>query len=246
MSKNHNKLTPLEREKIAVWLAQNKSKREIARRLSRSDSTIRDEIERNSFGDYYVAVHAQARAEKRVVKARRRHPLKNKSVYKYVLKKLRGGWSPEQISGRLKLKHLGNNFWHLHHETIYRFIYAKENKHKMLWEYLPRKQKKRKEKYGRKVQKSRIPDRVSIHDRPEEVESREVFGHWEGDSIEGKNHQGGIHTEVERKTRFMLAGFVRDLTFQPTSQIHTLAGSEGLMKTVMDLSEDTCQRKLTF
>lgn len=217
MSRKHNKLTAFEREKISIWLSKSVSRREIARRLNRSDSTIRDEIKRNSFGEYYVAVHAQARAEKRVVRARRRHPLKNKSVYKYVFKKLRSGWSPEQISGRLKLRKPDNPYWHIHHETIYRFIYAKKNKHKALWEYLPRKQKRRRKKHGRKAQRSRIPDRVSIHDRPSEVENREVFGHWEGDSIESKNHRGGIHTEVERKTRFMMAMFVKDLTAGETA-----------------------------
>lgn len=217
MAKTHHKLTPVERENIAIWLAQSISKREIARRLNRSDSTIRDEIKRNSFGKHYVAVHAQARSQKRVIKARHRHPLKNKSVYKYVLRKLRSGWSPEQIAGRLKLQHPSNSFWHIHHETIYRYIYSKENKSKQLWEYLPRKQRKRRKKYGRKAQRSRIPDRVSIHDRPREIESRLIFGHWEGDSIEGKNHQGGIHTEVERKTRFMMAKFLQTLTAQETA-----------------------------
>lgn len=217
MGKIHIKLTAFEREKISIWLAQKVSKREIARRLRRSDSTIRDEIKRNSFGEHYVAVHAQARAEKRVVKARHRHPLKNKSVYRYVLRKLRSGWSPEQISGRLKLRKPNNPYWEISYECIYQFIYHKNNKHKQLWEYLPRKQKRRRKKHGRKAQRSRIPDRVSIHDRPKEIESRLVFGHWEGDSIESKNHQGGIHTEVERKTRFMMAKFVKDLTAKETA-----------------------------
>ena len=217
MGKTHTKLTALEREKISIWLAQNISKREIARRLNRSDSTIRAEIKRNSCGKHYVAIHAQARAQARVIQARRRHPLKNKSVYSYVLKKLRSGWSPEQIAGRLKLRHPDNSYWHIHYETIYRFIYAKENKHKAWWEYLPRKQKRRRKKYGREAQRSRIPDRVSIHDRPDEVESRLAFGHWEGDSIEGRNHQGGIHTEVERKTRFMMARLLSNLTAQETA-----------------------------
>ena len=212
MSKSHHKLNAFEREKISIWLAQGESKREIAKRLDRSDSTIRAEVRRNSFGEYYVAVHAQAQAEKRTVKSRHRHPLKNKSVYAYVLKKLRSGWSPEQIAGRLKLKKPDNPYWNISYECIYQFIYTKENKHKALWEYLPRKQKKRRKKYGRKAHRSRIPDRVSIHNRPKEVESRSVFGHWEGDSIEGRAHKGGIHTEVERKTRFIMAKFIKDLT----------------------------------
>ncbi len=219
MGKQHTKLTAIERENIAIWLSQGVSKREIARRLGRSDSTIRDELRRNSFGNHYVAVHAQAKAGRRVVAARFRHPLKNPSVYSYVLKKLRYGWSPEQIAGRLKLGKPDNPYWQIHHETIYRFIYAQENKTKALWEYLPRKQKKRKKKYGRKSQRVRIPDRVSIHDRPSEVETRLVFGHWEGDSVESKSHKGGMHTEIERKTRYTMAVFLQTLTAEETAHV---------------------------
>lgn len=216
MGKTHSKLSALEREKIAVSLAQGISKREIARLLGRSDSTIREEVKRNRWKDGYVAVHAQAETVKRVARARKRHPLKNKSVYKYVRKKLHKGWSPEQISGRLKLKHPGNRYWYIHHETIYRYIYDSANQEKELWEYLPRKQKKRKKKGGRKVHRSRIPDRVSIHERPVEIGAREVFGNWKGDSIEGKAHKGGIHTQVERKTRLTLAFLLPDLTAEQT------------------------------
>jgi transposase, IS30 family len=214
-----NKISPLERDQIALWHSQNLSLREIAKKLDRNVSSISREIKRNSFGEYYVAIHAQAQFTKRIAKARTRHPLKNKSVYAYVLKKLRSGWSPEQIAGRLKLMKGGNPYWHIHHETIYRFIYSKENKHKMLWEYLPRKQKKRRKKYGRKTQRVRIPDRVSIHDRPSEVESREMFGHWEGDSVINKAHKGGMHTEVERKTRFTMATFLKSREASETAQV---------------------------
>ena len=219
MGKPHTKLTAEERENIAIWLSQKVSKREIARRLSRSDSTIRDEIKRNRFGQHYVAVQAHAKWEKKKSLAGGRHSLKNKSVYSYVLKKLRGGWSPEQIAGRLKLKKPNNPYWRISHECIYQFIYAEENKQRAFWEYLPRKQKKRKKKYGRKAQRVRIPDRVSIHDRPSEIENRLVFGHWEGDSVESKGHKGGVHTEVERKTRFTMATFLKTLTAEETAMI---------------------------
>ena len=133
MSNQHSKLTALERELISIWLSQSVSKRKIARRLSRSASTIRAEIKRNSWSGHYVAVHAQAVAEKRIVTARKRHLLKNKSVYKYVMRKLRYGWSPEIIAGRLKLKHPNNSYWHIHHETIYRYIYGKAQQRKGLF-----------------------------------------------------------------------------------------------------------------
>ncbi len=210
--KKHKQLTAQDRDVIAVWHSQSLSIRQIAIRLSKNASTISRELNRNRWGKHYVAIHAQALTNKRSQLARKRHPLKNPSVYKYVLKKLLKGWSPEQIAGRLKLKKPNNPYWHICHETIYAFIYYEATKTKRLWEYLPRKQQRRRKQNGRSTRRSRIPDRVSIHQRPGEAESREIFGHWEGDSIEGKGHRGGIHTQVERKTRYYLAQLVSDLT----------------------------------
>jgi IS30 family transposase len=124
-------------------------------------------------------------------------------VYATVFAKLRSGWSPEQIAGRLKLEQ-GHPV--ICPETIYQFVYQEQNREKQLWEFLPRHQKKRRKQTGRSVQKVRIPQRVSIHRRPELVDQRTAFGHWEGDTVEGKRSEGdGIHTEVERQTRFLLA-----------------------------------------
>ena len=91
------------------------------------------------------------------------------------------------------------------HETIYRFIYGPENKHLKLWQYLPRGHVKRRKWRGRKSRTELIPNRVSIHQRPEAVNNRKTFGHWEGDSIVGKGHREAIHTEVERVTRYLQA-----------------------------------------
>lgn len=157
-----------------------------------------------------------------------KQPLKNKKIYAYVIEHLRSGWSPEQIAGRLKLvDHPDDKSWHICHETIYQFIYKKKTdvtkeglrqksildktqkgKEKSsitvtdydhpLWEYLRRKQTKRRKRNGRKVQRVRIPDRVSIHNRPKIIARRKQFGHWEGDSLVGKSHISGLHTEYER------------------------------------------------
>lgn len=53
---------------------------------------------------------------------------------------------------------------------------------------------------GRGVHRERIKYRVSIHDRPKEVETREEFGHWESDSVLGAGNTGGIHTMVDGKS----------------------------------------------
>lgn len=209
------KLTEDERDCIAMLRSQGISIREIGRRLSREHSTILREIKRNRFGEYYVAIHAQNLAEERKSEAGRRTPLKNKLIYSYVLEKLGEGWSPEQIAGRLALeqgKHI------ISHETIYRFIYGKENKEEKLWEYLPRKQKHRKKQHGRSSQKIRIPDRVSIHLRPEVINLRQELGHWEGDTVEGKGRRESIHTEVERASRFLMAAKIAAITSEETAK----------------------------
>nr|WP_244301098.1 IS30 family transposase [Leucobacter insecticola] len=77
----------------------------------------------------------------------------------------------------------------------------------------PRGHKKRRKHHGRKVHSSKIPNRVSIHHRPPEVNERATFGDWEGDSVVGvRSVGGGVHTEVERQTRMMFATKVDTLT----------------------------------
>lgn len=201
-------LTDDERDLIAIWKGQGFSVTAIAEKLSRNPATITRELSRNKsyVSGQYIAISAKSQAEKRARRSHLRHPLKDPAVYAYTLEKLRNGWSPEQISGRLRRDH-GRPV--IHWETIYRFIYQTSNQDKKLWEYLPRKQKSRRKHNGRSVHKERIPQRVSIHDRPGVIDSRAEFGHWEGDTIEGRKSDGdGIHTEVERLSRLMLAGKV--------------------------------------
>ena len=58
-----------------------------------------------------------------------KEPLKNSDIYSYVLDNLRAGWSPEVISGRLrKVDHKGEPHYQICSETIYHFIYSKNNK----------------------------------------------------------------------------------------------------------------------
>ena len=93
-------------------------------------------------------------------------------------------------------------------ETIYSFIYSEEYKHRKFWEYLPWGRKKRRPKAGRRVHRGSIPGRISIHNRPTVIDQRVEFGHFEGDTVEGKGHKDGVHTEVERVSRKFFAKLV--------------------------------------
>lgn len=219
---HHTKLTARERDLIAIWKGEGVRIREIARRLGRSHSTIIDEIRRNSYkGKYYVAIHAQAKTDKRKYLARKRHPLKNSKTYSYVIEKLEWGWSPEEIAGRLR-KVYGKTV--ICTETIYSFIYSDHPgaRRLALWQYLPRKHKKRRKKYGRRVQKGRIPERVSIHSRPAQVDNRRKPGHWEGDTMEGRKiDHDGVHTDLERLTRKVVATKIKNVDSDQTIVVQT-------------------------
>lgn len=203
----------MERDKIAIWKSRGISNNNIAKRLKRNPSTIGREIERNSFnGKYYVAIHAQEKWMKRKSSAGKRYPLKNDEVFKWVIKRLVRGWSPEQISGRMKLVFRGSLDMRICPETIYSFIYSDEFKKRKFWEYLSRGRKKRRKVRGRKVQKGRIQGRVSVHERPEIVNSKLEFGHYEGDTVEGRGHGSSVHSELERVSRKYFAQKVKDIS----------------------------------
>lgn len=213
----HRKLTKTERILIGQLKDKGYSNKRITKVLERSVSTIGREIKRNSFqgkeSRFYEPLHAQSKAEGRKKKAwGAKHPLKSPKIYAYVLEKLRDSWSPEQITGRLKLEHPDDQSWWICHETIYRFIYHPKNKKQAWWEYLRRKQKRRREKGGRKAHRVRIPDRVSIHQRPRAVNQRKEFGHWEGDTLVGKNRNHGLHTTYERLSSLIRFEKMNDLS----------------------------------
>lgn len=194
-----NHITPKERDKIAIWLAEKCSIRDISRRLGRSVSSISDEIARNSVGGIYSSISAQNTSKARNSLSRKQNPRKDPWITCYVEDKLKIGWSPEQIAGRLKREY---NKRLICHETIYQYIYKPENKNKNLKEYLVRYHKYRSRKKYNWLPRRGIQGKVSIHDRPDEINNKQMFGHWETDVVEGKNHSMGIQTIVERKTRF--------------------------------------------
>ena len=207
--KKRSKINATERDKIAVLLAAGNSVREIARQLDRSVSSVSEEVKRNRVEGKYTSIAAQKLSEKRNVSSRKTNPLKNKKIYAYVCEKLRCGWSPEQIAGRLKKENKGKSV--IVHETIYRYIYSQEGRDKKLSEYLTRHHPRRRKWQSRYLYQKGIQNRVSIRLRPKEVEKRKVFGHWEIDVVEGKAHQKGIQTFLERKTRYYQGQLLKNI-----------------------------------
>jgi len=216
--KTYKQLNENDREEIFRWLKKGFSKRAIAAMLGYNASTISREIKRNLHKklDYYLPDTAQRKANKRKENGRKQcYLLKDKRLRKYVVGKLMIGWTPELISGRL---HLDKGIM-LSHETIYQFIYSKEGRKNNYRQYLPRAHRIRKKKNGRKNRKGKIPDRIDISCRPKAVEARNVFGHWEGDSVLYRGHTQCLATQIERKTRYVTIGRPKDRSANERNRI---------------------------
>lgn len=190
-----------EREKLFGFLKEGFSQREVARKLGRDQGSVSRELERNKrYGRKYLPCYAQKRAERVGIKQRYQAPLKEPLVFLYVREKLRLGWSPEIISGRLPIDHPG---YSIHQETIYRYIYSTKKRTEKFYQYLPLARKRRMKKNGRSVKRNgTIPGAVSIDLRPKTVLRRRVLGHWETDNMEGvRGDKTAVSVTTERLAR---------------------------------------------
>jgi len=185
-----------ERETIGLLKAEGKSEREIGRVLRRSHTTIGRELKNNTppvNKGYYRAHKAQERAVQRRKDAHRRPRLKNPITREYVISKLKLGWSPEQIAGRLPIDCPGH---HISYEAIYQFVYDESPD---LIPYLARSHRKRFQRgHSRKHRRCHIPERISLDKRPSEVMERTTVGHWEGDTIVSRQSKSALQVLVER------------------------------------------------
>lgn len=206
---------------IQVGLEQGLSLRSIARSLHRPVSTVSRELHRNGWeppavrmgrrgrrpvAGGYQAVRAEQRARQvkcQPRKAKRLVP--GEALWNEVVKLLKAGNSPEQVSATLRRMHLEEPQFQVSHETIYTAIYAmpRGELRKEMIALLRQSRKKRRPRTRGEDRRGRIPNMVSIHERPTEVEERLVPGHWEGDLIKGARNASAVGTLVERSCLFV-------------------------------------------
>lgn len=200
-------LTLTEREDISRGIAAELSIRTIATKLDRSPSTVSREINRNGGYCRYRAVQAEQAAWDRAKRPKRCKLACHKPLSQIVAKKLQVQWSPQQIAGWLKREYPGDEGSHVSHETIYRtlFIQSRGALKKELLQHLRTKRVMRRSKHSSLKGQGlgKIPNAVSISERPASVEDRAVPGHWEGDLIAGSCNTF-IATLVERHTRYVM------------------------------------------
>jgi IS30 family transposase len=207
MSGCYSQLTLADRRLLHRLVDQKVTINEMARRLGRHRSTIYREIRRNTFHDrelpqytgYFGTIADQlTRERRRRLRKLRRHP----DLRADVIRQLKARWSPEQIAGRLLSE--GISPVRVSAETIYRFIYSKEDYALGLYQYLPEARRKRRPLRSRKPRDGAFPASHRISQRPDFIGDRSRFGHWEGDLIifERPFGHANVTSLVERKSRY--------------------------------------------
>ncbi|KAB2703736.1 IS30 family transposase [Brucella intermedia] len=207
MSRCYSQLTLADRRQLHHLVERKVPINEMARQLGRHRSTIYREIRRNTFRDrelpdydgYYSTVADDiAKERRRRLRKLQRHP----QLRDLVIERLKANWSPEQIAGRLLAD--GLSLVRICAETIYRFVYGKEDKDLGLYRYLPEARRKRRSRGSRKPRDGAFPATCRISQRPDFIGDRSQFGHWEGDLLIFQRDRGpaNVTSLVERKSRY--------------------------------------------
>ena len=226
-------LTQDERYQIAILAKAGHEPSDIARVMNRHKSTIGREMKRNRGERGYRPKQAHEFSQARM-RACENGPRVAAETWAMVDAKLAETWSPEQISGYLKV----NEHSTVSHESIYQHIYADKraggNLHRTL-----RCQKARRKRYGGRERRGTIPNQVSIDLRPTVVAERGRFGDWEGDLVIGAGQKQALVTINERTSRYSLIAHVPFKTAQAVSDtmislltpfaacVHTLTTDNG-------------------
>lgn len=214
--RTYQQLQPEERMTIASMRQQGSSVRAMARTLGRSAATVSRELARNTCPAVgYASAPAQALSAARREAARPRARLHPQGVtWRVVLTLLAWKWSPQQISGTLRRMWPNDPTLRVSHETIYTAIYAQPRGElrRQLIACLRHGHSTRMSRKRGTDRRGQIPDMVSIHVRPPEVEDRVMPGHWEGDFIKGAGNQSSVGVLVERTSRLVLLARMEDAT----------------------------------
>jgi transposase, IS30 family len=197
----YHQLTQEERYAITAQLMCGSSQAQIARLLDRDRSTISRELRRNRTrhdGKYRAEkAHSYAVARRRRCRRRPRFTVEDMAL---VARLLRKKWSAEQITGELK----GRGRLRISHETIYRRIRWDKRAGGDLWRHTRIMSKFGRKRYRSHDSRGVLPGKRPISERPIEAGQRTEIGHWEGDTVMGRDKHHCVLTLVERKTGYAI------------------------------------------
>jgi IS30 family transposase len=217
MEQYYSQISLEERCEIYRLRAEGISQNGIARRLGRHPSTIGREIRRNSLprsGYKPSSADRMSWARRlRGSKIERRSPLKS-----HILESLAMERSPEQIVGRLRREGSSHR---MSVETIYAWAHSQAGRREGAHKLLPYGKSRRGRRARKTMRLPPIPNRMSIHERPEAANERSEPGHWEGDLMLFGGQREVLLTMTERKSRLLLARKLPDRKAETTANTMT-------------------------
>lgn len=215
----------IERQQIEFRLKAHLSIRQIARDLNRRHRVIQYEVHQHSLRDgSYSAVFAQQCIDRKHLKrSRRKRKLDlDEDLQRYVISELERRQSPDVIAGRLRVDPppslKGKT---ISQEAIYQWIQDGEGRHLNLHRYLCCGRPKRQKQRSRKRHKTHILERISIHERPRNIEERTEHGHWETDSMVFTKQKERLSVQAERKARYVVIHRLSNGSAEATEQAIT-------------------------
>lgn len=211
-------LTSIQRQWIEFFNNKGQGPREIGRFLKRDHTVVLRELKRNTKpGKKYSAITAQKLADLKARKTNKRKLETDQVLRDYVVDRLKDSWSPEEIAGKLKDDTPRELIGHyINYESIYQYIYEGEGRWEHLYLHLRKKHKVRRRKLGRKKQNITIPERISIHLRPEVINQRKRIGDWETDTMCFSNQRAGLSVQYERTLMLARIHKVKNKTAEET------------------------------
>jgi transposase, IS30 family len=232
------RLTLADREEISLGLRDDDSFTAIASRLGKAVSTVSREVAGNGGRTDYRAWRAHQRARER---ARRPKPAKlsRPRLAAQVTTWLQQWWSPQEITGRLRMEFAGDPMMQVSHETIYQalFVQGRGELRRELARCLRTGRVHRRPR-RRPTNTGQLRDMVMISERPAEAADRAVPGHWEGDLLIGTDCRSAVGTLVERTTRYVM------LLHLPTGR--DAAGVEHAMRQAISTLPAQLHRSITW
>jgi len=211
MKKQYRQLTLKQRYQIQAGQEAGFSQTKIAGYADCNKSTVSRELQRCKSGTYDADT-----ADKDANRKRRyasKATLYTQELWCFISRKLEAKWSPSAISGRFELE-FGHKI--ASHETIYRWIYRDKADGGTVHQYLLRAYRGFRKKHLSHDGRGLLRDRVSIDQRPEAVNQRLHYGHWEGDTIHGIG--GSLVTLTDRKSRLLDAKKTKSRTKNEVSE----------------------------
>ena len=201
----HHHFTRDDRVLLAKLKLSGLSVRSCARILGFHPSSVYRELKHGKADTacgYDVRI-ARKRAKQLRCAANQQHRRLNTAEAERITALLRQYYSPDQAGQAVGLSH----------STIYRWLWTQSKAFiRSMWQFLRHKKLRRKYGTKRREQQRELQKKRWIEERPKTIDNRLFFGHWEGDTVRGKDASGYLVTLVERKSGYALVGFIPHAT----------------------------------